>query len=161
MYVQQIGRAGRGDKGARVTLMINKSDTASNVKGLTDEMRGYCLTKKCRRQYLCQFFGYNLITNASNCCDNCNGNYTLVKASAELTSSFVPEVLVVAIEQNLRKYASIDVSLSEQLTHEVIKSIARRCKNIESAEKLSTQYGLEVKFARSVYNIVTALNKYH
>lgn len=160
MYIQQIGRAGRGDQGARATLMINASDTASNVKGLTDEMRGYCNTSECRREYLCKYFGYEISSNASLCCDNCQGTSSVMKQK-EATLKFVPEIIVDTIEKNLTRYASIDASLAAKLTEQIIQSIARCCKDLEDYRQICDQYGLQEHQAQSVFAIITAVIQHH
>jgi hypothetical protein len=70
---------------------------------------------------------------------------------------FVPQVIIAAIEQNLKQYIMIDKQLSEQLTDPLIKSIARGCKNISDHTYLVSEYGLDEYLAKSVYAIVTTI----
>ncbi|XP_070581643.1 ATP-dependent DNA helicase RecQ-like [Ptychodera flava] len=73
-YVQEIGRAGRDGMPAEAILYYNASDIASNVAGMTCQIRDFCLTNTCRRENLIQNFGQHLhskFTYSHECCDNC------------------------------------------------------------------------------------------
>lgn len=73
-YIQEVGRAGRDGKEAVATLFFNRSDISSAVNGMTDEMRKYCDLKTCRRQYICEHFGFDYGVKSEfnhQCCDNC------------------------------------------------------------------------------------------
>lgn len=79
MYVQEVGRAGRDGKDAIATLYFNNSDISTAVSGMTKEMRQYCTTKTCRRQYMCEHFGFNyesVYEFDHQCCDNCEKTCT-------------------------------------------------------------------------------------
>jgi superfamily II DNA helicase RecQ len=47
-------------------------------------MRQYCLTDKCRRQFLLKYFGFIYTTaDAHNCCDNCVSACTCTECQTE------------------------------------------------------------------------------
>ena len=76
--VQAAGRGGRNmgngqRKKVLFYLLYNKSDISANVPGLSDEMREFCLTKKCLKIFLKEYFGFSTqeLTSASDwCCSN-------------------------------------------------------------------------------------------
>ena len=55
-YIQEIGRAGRDGLPADAVVHFNNSDISTAAK-VTDEIREFCMTKQCRREYPCQHFG--------------------------------------------------------------------------------------------------------
>ena len=74
-YIQEIGRAGRDGSPAVATLFYNMTDISNSAKGMTDEMKNFCKLDTCRRDYLCQHFGFpsgsSVFVNKHECCDNC------------------------------------------------------------------------------------------
>lgn len=72
-YIQESGRAGRDGEHAVATIYCNASDLAPNVTHLSDEMRDYCKTTRCRRELLMDHFGFpvEVIEPKHTCCDNC------------------------------------------------------------------------------------------
>ena len=73
--MQEIGRAGRDCQQSQAILFYNASDTGSNRKNLKPEMKDYCTTASCRREFICKFFGYEVPNIESDklhyCCDVC------------------------------------------------------------------------------------------
>ncbi len=78
MYVQEIGRAGRDGLPSVATLYYNASDIASNVPALDDDMRDYCRSTACKRQFLSAYFMYVYEQNSilHECCSSCAAFYT-------------------------------------------------------------------------------------
>ena len=75
-YLQEIGRAGRAGQPARAIMHFNNSDIAKNRKGLSDEMRLFCMHDGCLRQKLVLYFGFDSVKfsgEQQNCCSNCKG----------------------------------------------------------------------------------------
>ena len=70
-YMQEIGRAGRGNSSATATLYYNKSDIADNKVFAKDSMKEYCRLDMCLRKYLLEHFGFELIIQ-DNCCIFCD-----------------------------------------------------------------------------------------
>ena len=72
-YVQELGRAGRDGQQAQAMLFFNSSDIAANVKHLHDEMRHFCTTETCRRNYIQDYFGCPPSEQCGyhTCCDIC------------------------------------------------------------------------------------------
>lgn len=74
-YLQEIGRAGRNGQQATAILYYNMSDIAPNRKGLSEEIRKFCLNKcTCLRKHLLQYFGFSNVLycgSPENCCSNC------------------------------------------------------------------------------------------
>lgn len=76
-YVQEIGRACRDQKGGESILLFDFSDLKimnffckdriSRQK--TEDVVDFCLTKKCRNQWLASYFGH--IVHSQCFCDNC------------------------------------------------------------------------------------------
>ena len=53
-------------------MYCNRADIGANIKHLDDKMRGYILTKECRRKYILEYFGFDPPTAPKDsCCDNC------------------------------------------------------------------------------------------
>ena len=77
--VQAAGRGGRNmGNGLRrqvlFYLLYNRSDIATNVPGLSEDMREFCETKKCLKIFLKDYFGFSSETSlpsAEWCCSNC------------------------------------------------------------------------------------------
>ena len=79
--LQAAGRGGRklenAGKRRRVVfyLLYNKSDISTNVPGLTDEVREFCVTQRCLKAFLRNIFGYvDSDPNCADgwCCSNCD-----------------------------------------------------------------------------------------
>lgn len=74
-YIQEISRAGRNGQQATAILYYNMSDIAPNRKGLSEEIRKFCLNKcTCLRKHLLQYFGFSNVLycgSPENCCSNC------------------------------------------------------------------------------------------
>ncbi len=72
-YLQEVGRAGRDGRQARAVLFYNSSDISPAVKSMADEMRTFCKMTSCRRKYLCEQFGCEMlhVDIQHTCCDNC------------------------------------------------------------------------------------------
>jgi hypothetical protein len=163
VYVQQIGRAGRDDTDAMATMLINSSDIATNVQGLTESMRKYCKTTTCRRKELCNFFGYKIVKQVPKCCDNCVGTtddqQISKRSSVEPSSHFVPDDIVLLVEEGLSSYVSLDETgcLSQQLTSEVIKSLAKSCRNFSTSDELGNFYSLKPCVAQSVFAVISTI----
>lgn len=51
------------------------SDISNAAKGMTEDMKNLCSIETCRREYLCQHFGFHsgtaIFENKHDCCDNC------------------------------------------------------------------------------------------
>lgn len=77
--MQEIGRAGRDGDLSNAVLYYNASDISSNRVNLKAEMKEYVQLKTCRRQFLCEHFGYNkpivdnqhCVKRHHACCDIC------------------------------------------------------------------------------------------
>lgn len=56
-------------------MYYNNSDISTCAKGMTEEMREFCTLQTCRREYLCQHFGFpsgmSEFTFKHECCDIC------------------------------------------------------------------------------------------
>ena len=69
--MQEIGRGGGDNKKAKAILYYNNTDLAQPV--VTDEVKEFCRSNVCRRQFLLSYFGEateNLVLTCS-CCDIC------------------------------------------------------------------------------------------
>lgn len=84
-YIQEIGRAGRSGLQSVCVMFYNSSDMATHNflisqtedkvyknhrMDLLTDMKQYVYTTKCRRKYLCGYFGEELPDRCANC-DNC------------------------------------------------------------------------------------------
>ena len=76
--VQAAGRGGRNmgngmRKQVLFYLLYNRNDIGANVPGLSDKMREFCVTKKCLKIFLKEYFGFTSGTSSSAdwCCSNC------------------------------------------------------------------------------------------
>ncbi|XP_070532787.1 probable ATP-dependent DNA helicase RecS [Ptychodera flava] len=96
-YVQEVGRGGRDGEPTEAILHYNPSDIASNVQGMSAEMRNYCTTDGCRRVFLAKAFGQDIFTENRihhECCDNCKTSCVCkdcsppVSPSCQVTSDF-------------------------------------------------------------------------
>ena len=74
-YLQEIGRAGGDGNPSSAILYYNASDIAENRANVKPEVREFCITETCRRQFLCCHFGYEKplasYSEIHQCCDNC------------------------------------------------------------------------------------------
>ena len=78
--LQAAGRGGRklGDLGKRrrvvFYMLYNRSDISSAVPGLSKEVREFCETEGCLKQFLSNMFGFSRSaqTVSNWCCSNCN-----------------------------------------------------------------------------------------
>jgi superfamily II DNA helicase RecQ len=71
-YVQEIGRAGRDGLHASANLYYNASDIARNILALSSAMRDYCTVRTCKRQYIANYFMYDLPGMEKQfCCISC------------------------------------------------------------------------------------------
>lgn len=73
-YFQEIGRSGRDGQRAVATLFHNKSDVASNLPGIHDDIISYCKTECCLRECILNIYGYekNVFSpTGCKCCSNC------------------------------------------------------------------------------------------
>jgi superfamily II DNA helicase RecQ len=84
--VQEIGRAGRDNRDATATLYYNSSDIASNVIAMQDELKNYCTTMTCKRQFLAEYFLYLIdpMQVLHNCCSSCCGQCSCTQCIAEM-----------------------------------------------------------------------------
>ena len=76
-YLQEIGRAGRTGQPVRAIMFFNNSDIAKNRKGLSDDMRRFCLHDACLRQKLIRYFGFDSMIfcgDKNDCCSNCKAS---------------------------------------------------------------------------------------
>lgn len=84
--VQQVGRAGRLGQASKSVVYFNSNDLATNVKGMTDDMRNYCRSGECLRKSILNVFGFkkpdtdNLCECCCICqltcsCDKCHADY--------------------------------------------------------------------------------------
>ena len=73
-YLQEIGRAVRNGRQATAILYYNMSDIAPSRKGLSEEMRKFCLNKSTRlRKHLLKYFGFSNVHycgSADRCCSD-------------------------------------------------------------------------------------------
>ena len=77
--VQAAGRGGRNmGNGLRRSVLFyllwNRNDIGNNVPGLSTEMRDFCETKNCLKQFLKNYFGSTtpaVSSDPSWCCSNC------------------------------------------------------------------------------------------
>lgn len=108
-YYQEIGRAGRDDQPAQVTLHYRPEDLAlrnyfashsSDQQRHIDQsrlamIRAYAETRQCRRQFLLGYFGETLAEPCGNC-DTCSSGsaYETVR-DGQSGDAFGPETVVV------------------------------------------------------------------
>lgn len=92
VLVQEFGRAGRDGLRASSTVFFNSSDISSNAKGMSADIKNYCLSTECRRFFLALYFGYNhdSPTNLHDCCDNCSKICKCFDCSEQYTASTLP-----------------------------------------------------------------------
>ena len=77
--VQACGRCGRVDRDGRAkksacVLLYENHDIASNVPGMTAEVRDFCKTNNCLKIFLEEVFGSGVTSRNSDsswCCSNC------------------------------------------------------------------------------------------
>ncbi len=74
--MQELGRAGRDGKQACATLYVNNNDIGANLEHLSDDMRKYCNITTCRREFITNYFGFEVErpSNIHFCCDICRAN---------------------------------------------------------------------------------------
>ena len=76
--LQAAGRGGRNmgngmRKKVLFYLLFNRNDIGGNVPGLSDDMKEFCVTKKCLKIFLREYFGFadGMPSSADWCCSNC------------------------------------------------------------------------------------------
>ena len=77
--IQAAGRGGRNlgtewRENVLFYLLYNNSDISENVPGMSQAMRDFCLTSKCLKIFLMEYFGSSIHTqsNPGWCCSNCD-----------------------------------------------------------------------------------------
>ena len=78
--VQACGRCGRVDRDGRAkksacVLLYENHDIATNVPGMSSEVREFCKTNNCLKVYLEEVFGSGMTSKKSDdswCCSNCD-----------------------------------------------------------------------------------------
>lgn len=70
-YLQEAGRAGRDGFPATAHIYYNSSDISKARKHLSEEMRAYVQTTKCKREMILSYFGFQLpcLPIVHECCD--------------------------------------------------------------------------------------------
>jgi len=142
-YVQEVGRAGRDGYPAVATLYFNNADVASNVKGLSDEMREYCKVKTCLRQYICSHLGHQNVSVHSqhDCCDICRKACMCEICQTELeveiehisltprssVSNELLEVLLQYFEFETACNTCMCCFLNEDCANEIVKDFEKYC----------------------------------
>ena len=89
-YFQEAGRAGRGGNLSSCILLFRFQDRAKLLKHISviendahklsaktrlDEIKKYCIEKKCRKQIMMQYFGDASSISMCRMCDMCLGSY--------------------------------------------------------------------------------------
>lgn len=160
-YYQEIGRAGRDGQLAKSILYYNGSDIATNIPGMTDEMRAFCSTvKTCLREYMLSYLGstcqhkylpHSCCTNCTVAC-NCQECQDILAAQLQLPQETKQnQVRVVSLDERAKlismmknyrlelgskycRFGSID--LNTGFTLNLIDSIASQANMISSAEHM-------------------------
>ena len=73
-YMQEFGRAGRKGQNAKAVLFYNNSDIAANKENVEDDMKKYCLSTKCLRSSILNYFRYPTVKQ-EKCCSSCCESY--------------------------------------------------------------------------------------
>ena len=144
-YMQEIGRAGRGNSSATATLYYNKSDIADNKVFVKDSMKEYCRLDTCLRKYLLEHFGFELVIQ-DNCCIFCDGidlelsmsNISIVKYR-KTKDNECEEKLICDIQTALSEWKSRLADIYPIFTVPDIKEgLAEIVENVDIVEDKST-----------------------
>ena len=82
--LQQVGRAGRLGQKSSSVVYFNANDIASNVEGMSDEMRDFCNTDGCYWLFILKQFGYDHRKSdviGCECCSNCKPKCTCISCN--------------------------------------------------------------------------------
>ena len=153
VYLQEIGRAGRDDEASTAILHYNASDISKNVKGMTDEMRNFCTLSECRREYLCEHFGFELSEHHQtlhDCCDNCEAKCQCMQCE----DAQCVEACAVVSELQQGKCDALQRLLKEYFEAENLASASGVKIDIEKADQIAFNY---VHFT-DVYSIIEVFN---
>ena len=123
-YVQEIGRCGRDTASCTATLLYNSNDIGTNVAHLQSEMREYVQLQTCRREYILNYFGFDVDPERSqhDCCDNCRKSCNCncdIYLAALLDNS---EVLL-QVDVELKKSCYVSLKHYFNLENAVLSSI--------------------------------------
>ena len=106
-YVQELGRAGRDGEPAIATLYYNKSDIADNIEHMSAEIRQYCKSTTCRREFITKYFGFELEStpNVHFCCDICRAGCQCQGCLEKAESQIEDVTDVVDLPQGVKEIA--------------------------------------------------------
>lgn len=159
-------------------MYFSNSDIATNVPGMTDEMRDYCRTTSCRRAFISEYFNSPLEKPADlevthDCCDVCecickctqcieldptSRQKQVTDTNKELKDPLVQEQIEIALmayfnmENASTEYGSLQTGLSQSLA----KNIANEYNLFENTLELNKKYlGLPDLYIQNITCIIS------
>lgn len=173
-YSQEIGRAGRDGKPAEAIIYYNKTDLGRST--VTNDMREFCTTDECRRQFLCKVFGSSIsATGHHSCCDICERNcscMTCAISDSEIcegnpsshkieTENLIFSALTQyfnAVNHQISLSTLLDPVLLTGLTSKLATDIAGHYEFINSADTFCITYShIDNTFLSVIHDILKAL----
>ena len=129
-------------------------------KTTSQEMKIYCRLTTCRRKYLCDHFGADLISSEHHtCCDNCEkicccqectlkvSNETVVSQDNRSHDSVTEKCIYnalsqyfVAVNRVMQSDSLMDITLITCLTDTVAADIASKYKSFQTIESLQQNH---------------------
>ena len=125
-YCEEVGRAGRDGLQEMVDIYFNSYDTSKARKNMTDTLRSYVQSDKCKREIILKYFGYDVPDKQPKdhtCCDFhrkiCQCETCQLVQAADQVEALALDVHVLSHEQDDNKTVIIASEVKENIKQDI------------------------------------------